>query len=300
MKKVAVCISGQFRTFDRCLPSIFDNLILTNTKFELKFFTSFVKEDKTPITIPVEFFEISSIIKIEEDPILPDLSFQKKKYVHESFILNSEIDPKLIYYQLNQISSVYNLVKEYEVNNNMVFDYIMRLRPDLEIKSHFNWELLGNEILLPSEDSFGGYNDRFAVGPRHLMEIYMTRLNYWLSKSDDNNFTTHNETNLKNHLDNNNVSVKKIPINLQYVRFNNYNETKLKILDISEDRVDFINVTDNILPIKLKICCGKKIVFSNDLDIPKNTNWYAKSNVECVDKKVIFQGKDLYLQYQMN
>jgi hypothetical protein len=85
---------------------------------------------------------MSSTIKIEEDPILPDLSFQKKKYVHESFILNSETDPKIIYYQLNQIHSVYNLVKEYEVNNNMVFDYIMRLRPDLEIKSPFNWDTM--------------------------------------------------------------------------------------------------------------------------------------------------------------
>jgi RNAse (barnase) inhibitor barstar len=300
MKKVAVCISGQFRTFDRCIPSIFDNLILTNTKFELKFFTSFAKEEKTPITIPVEFFEMSSTIKIEEDPILPDLSFQKKKYVHESFILNSETDPKIIYYQLNQIHSVYNLVKEYEVNNNMVFDYIMRLRPDLEIKSPFNWDLLENEILLPLEHSFEGYNDRFAVGPRHLMDIYMTRLNYWLSKSDEHNFTTHNETNLKNHLDNYNVSVKKIPINLQYVRFNNYNETKLKISNISEKKVDFINVTDDILPIKVKICCGEKIVYSENLELSKNTNWYAGSGVECVDKKVIFQGKDLYLQYQMN
>jgi hypothetical protein len=71
-------------------------------------------------------------------------------------------------------------------------------------------------------------------------------------------------------------------------------------MNISETRVDFINVTDSILPIKLKICCGKKIVYSNDLELPKKINWYAESKVECVDKKVIFQGKDLYLQYQMN
>ena len=55
MKTVAVCISGQFRSFDKCLPSIFSNLILTNSKYELKFFTSFAKEENKPINIPTEF-----------------------------------------------------------------------------------------------------------------------------------------------------------------------------------------------------------------------------------------------------
>ena len=65
MKKVAVCISGQFRSFDKCLPSIFTNLILTSSNYELKFFTSFAKEENKPINIPTDFFNISTVIKIE-------------------------------------------------------------------------------------------------------------------------------------------------------------------------------------------------------------------------------------------
>ena len=126
MKTVAVCISGQFRSFDKCLPSIFKNLILTNSNYELKFFTSFAKEENKPITIPTEFFKISSVIKIEEDSVLPDLSYQKLKYKYQEFQLDSENDTKLIYYQLKQFQSVFNLVKEYEKDNNMTFDYVMR------------------------------------------------------------------------------------------------------------------------------------------------------------------------------
>jgi hypothetical protein len=300
MKTVAVCISGQFRSFDKCLPSIFSNLILTNSKYELKFFTSFAKEEDKPINIPTEFFKISSVIKIEEDSVLPDLSYQKLKYKYQEFQLDSENDTKLIYYQLKQFQSVFNLVKEYEKDNNMTFDYVMRLRPDLEFKSIFNWNLFEGSIITPSEDHFRGYNDRFAVGPRNLMEMYMNRLGYWMSENDDINFTTQNEVNLKHHLDNHNILVNKIPIDLQYIRYNDFSETKLKITSITNDEAHFINVTDKELPIKLRICCGKEVVYSKKLEVPSRLGWYVSSPNKCTNKKVIFQGNDLYLEYKMN
>ena len=300
MKTVAVCISGQFRSFDKCLPSIFSNLILTNSNYQLKFFTSFAKEENKPINIPTEFFKISSVIKIEEDSVLPDLTYQKSKYKYQEFQLDSENDPKLIYYQLKQIQSVFNIVEEYEKNNNMTFDYVMRLRPDLEIKSIFNWKSLGEFIITPSEDHFRGYNDRFAIGPRNLMEIYMNRLDYWFSENDDINFTTQNEVNLKHYLDNHNILVNKIPIDLQYIRYNDFSKTKLKIREITNNEAHFTNVTDEELPIKLKICCGKEVVFSKNLDVPPHIGWYVGSPNKCENKKVIFQGNDLYLEYKMN
>jgi hypothetical protein len=300
MKTVAVCISGQFRSFDKCLPSIFSNLILTNSNYQLKFFTSFAKEENKPINIPTEFFKISSVIKIEEDSVLPDLTYQKSKYKYQEFQLDSENDPKLIYYQLKQIQSVFNIVEEYEKNNNMTFDYVMRLRPDLEIKSIFNWKSLGEFIITPSEDHFRGYNDRFAIGPRNLMEIYMNRLDYWFSENDDINFTTQNEVNLKQYLDNHNILVNKIPIDLQYIRYNDFSKTKLKIREITNNEAHFTNVTDEELPIKLKICCGKEVVFSKNLDVPPHIGWYVGSPNKCENKKVIFQGNDLYLEYKMN
>jgi hypothetical protein len=300
MKTVAVCISGQFRSFDKCLPSIFSNLILTNSNYQLKFFTSFAKEENKPINIPTEFFKISSVIKIEEDSVLPDLTYQKSKYKYQEFQLDSENDPKLIYYQLKQIQSVFNIVEEYEKNNNMTFDYVMRLRPDLEIKSIFNWKSLGEFIITPSEDHFRGYNDRFAIGPRNLMEIYMNRLDYWFSENDDINFTTQNEVNLKQYLDYHNILVNEIPIDLQYIRYNDFSKTKLKIREITNNEAHFTNVTDEELPIKLKICCGKEVVFSKNLDVPPHIGWYVGSPNKCENKKVIFQGNDLYLEYKMN
>ena len=300
MKTVAVCISGQFRSFDKCLPSIFSNLILTNLKYELKFFTSFAKEENKPINIPTEFFKISSVIKIEEDSVLPDLTYQKSKYKYQDFQLDSENDPKLIYYQLKQFQSVFNMVKEYEKDNNMTFDYVMRLRPDLEFKSIFNWNLFEGSIITPSEDHFRGYNDRFAVGPRNLMEMYMNRLGYWMSENDDINFTTQNEVNLKHHLDNHNILVNKIPIGLQYIRYNDFSKTKLKITSITTDEAHFKNVTNEDLPIKLRICCGKEVVYSKNLNVPPKLGWYVGSPNKCDNKKVIFQGNDLYLEYKMN
>jgi hypothetical protein len=300
MKKVAVCISGQYRSFDECLPSIFDNLILTNTEYELKFFTSFAKENGKTINVPLEFFNVSTMIKIEEDCILPDLSYQKSKYKKEGFNLNDERDPILIFRQLKQFKSVFNLVKEYEKDNNITFDYVVRLRPDLELKTIFKWELNDESIQVPLEDSFGGYNDRFAVGPRNLMEVYMNRLDYWMSENSDETFTTHNETNLKNHLDNHNISVTRIPIDLQYIRYNDYSKTRLKITKITNENVHFKNVTNEILPVSINICCGKTVIYNTKIDIPPHTGAFSSTLNKCTDKKVIFQGNDLYLEYKMN
>jgi hypothetical protein len=192
------------------------------------------------------------------------------------------------------------MVKEYEKDNNMTFDYVMRLRPDLEFKSIFNWNLFEDSIITPSEDHFRGYNDRFAVGPRNLMELYMNRLGYWMSENDDINFTTQNEVNLKHHLDNHNILVNNIPIDLQYIRYNDFSKTKLKITSITNDEAHFINVTDDELPIKVRICCGKGVVYSKKLDLPPHLYWWVGSPNKCDNKKVIFQGNDLYLEYKMN
>ena len=259
-----------------------------------------MEEENKPINIPTEFFKISSVIKIEEDSVLPDLTYQKSKYKYQDFQLDSENDSKLIYYQLKQFQSVFNMVKEYEKDNNMTFDYVMRLRPDLEFKSIFNWELFEDSIITPCEDHFRGYNDRFAIGPRNLMEVYMNRLNYWMSENDDINFTTQNEVNLKHHLDNHNILVNKIPIDLQYIRYNDFSKTKLKITSITNNEAHFINVTDKELPIKLRICCGKEVVYSKKLDVPSQLGWYVSSQNKCDNKKVIFQGNDIYLEYKMN
>ena len=128
----------------------------------------------------------------------------------------------------------------------------------------------------------------------------MNRLNYWMSENDDINFTTQNEVNLKHHLDNHNILVNKIPIDLQYIRYNDFSKTKLKITSITNNEAHFINVTDKELPIKLRICCGKEVVYSKKLDVPSQLGWYVSSQNKCDNKKVIFQGNDLYLEYKMN
>ena len=306
MKTVAICISGQFRSFDKCLPSIFTNLILTNSKYKLKFFASFAKEENKPINIPTEFFKISSVIKIEEDSILPDLTYQKSKYKYQEYQLDTENEPRQFYYQLKQYKSVFNMVKEYEKCNNMTFDYVMRLRPDLEFKNIFDWTLFDNSIIIPSFDNFRGYNDKFAIGPRNLMEIYMNRLDYWMSENDDINFTTHPEVSLKHYLNNHNILVNELPIDLQYVRYNDFSKTKLKITSITNDAVHFTNETDAELLLKLKICCDdasgrvKEVLYTTNCNMPPRANWYVASPNKCENKKVIFQGNDLYLEYKMN
>ena len=132
------------------------------------------------------------------------------------------------------------------------------------------------------------------------MEVYLNRIVYWMSENDEEFYTTQNEVNLKNYLDDQNILVRKIPIDLEYIRYNDFSKTRIKITDITEDEVHFNNVTDNPIPLTLKICCGKEIIYLNKIEVPHNVGWFVSSLDKCQNKRVIFQGNDLYLEYKMN
>jgi hypothetical protein len=103
MKKVAVCISGQYRSFDQCLPYILENFINTNKDYEILVFICLGKEQGKHITIPKEIYDLSVTIKIESDPPLPNLDYQIEKYWQHGLILNAQRDSRLVYFQLKQL-----------------------------------------------------------------------------------------------------------------------------------------------------------------------------------------------------
>jgi hypothetical protein len=85
--------------------------------------------------------------------------------------------PQLIMNHLCALESqkrVYNMVSE----SNNTYDFILFIRPDVEILNIFDVTCLTNkfDIIIPSYDHHEGLNDRFAILPFNSAEKYAIRI----------------------------------------------------------------------------------------------------------------------------
>jgi hypothetical protein len=308
MKSIAVCISGQYRSFDDCYKSIIETFVTSNPDITVKIFICFSKEDGKYISIPKEIFPYCGKIKIEEDVTLPDLSNQIDKYKSSNLILNQLAGAISSYYQLLQIKSSFNLMLEYEKEHGIQFDYVARVRPDIKYESNFDWDLSENLITILTGSDWNGYNDKFAIGPKNLMSKYMTRFDFWIS-DDDTNTSTHNETNLKLWMDKNNIGVNQTNLRYNYVRYNDTSSKKIEVLEITKDKILYKNVSNNELEILLKIYnrndslfgeSANYVYYSNQIKIPPQVTFYSACHDEAPNKKMVsIEAKDLYIEHIM-
>jgi hypothetical protein len=113
------------------------------------------------------------------------------------------------------------LKKQYEQQNNMTFDFVVRLRYDSEIQVDLDFsEFTKRDIYIPWGDDWrGGINDQFAIGTSKSMDVY-SRLYFNIGNYQDP-MEYHAETILRHYLNDNGLYPyrKKIP-----VRINNGND----------------------------------------------------------------------------
>lgn len=308
MKTVAVCISGQYRSFDDCYKSIIETFVISNPNLMVKIFICFSKENDRHISTPKEIYNYCGKIKIEEDAKLPNLSYQIDKFKSANYVLNQDAGAISSYYQLLQIKSSYDLMVEYEKEQEMTFDYVMRVRPDIVYEYDFEWNLNDDSITILTGCDWNGYNDKFAFGPRELMSKYMNRFDFWVSERIENT-STHNETNLKLWLDINNIKVTRTNLRFNYIRYNDSSIKKIDFLEISENKIVFKNVSDNDLVILIKIFnrndslfgeIANYVFYSKEMIIPTGVAFFVICDKKAEHKKIVsIESKDLYIEHEM-
>ena len=203
MKKVAICMSGQLRTFKECFSYIQENLIECNQNdFQVDLFGYINSEEK----IDLSEYPFAKLV-VEPDKPLPDLSYQ---YFTYSVSRPAE---KEVYYQLYGMRQSLEVMKSYEQENNIQYDYIARIRPDFKYLTEVDFLSLENDkVFIPCYNDHRGLNDRFAIGDRRVMDIYLRRFDFWMEKHPEiPNYTTHAETHLRIWLEVNGIEVDRIP-----------------------------------------------------------------------------------------
>ena len=163
-KKIALCISGQPRSVDLAFPFVKKNILDGNDVTVFTF--SWGKEFNNPY---------NPALSVVTEQIVPDLSKYTRFPPPQP---NWKVkDAKLsTWSQLYAIAQCNELKKQYEKENNMVFDWVIRTRFDFAINTYIPFEVLDNsKLYIPNcrmtpERDFG--NDQFAFSSSENMDNY--------------------------------------------------------------------------------------------------------------------------------
>jgi hypothetical protein len=81
--------------------------------------------------------------------------------------------------EFNHMDSVIKMKKKYENNNNLIFDYVVRVRPDVFPMSYFDVNsMLQNDncFYISNHDHHGGLNARFTISKSNISDYIYTIL----------------------------------------------------------------------------------------------------------------------------
>jgi hypothetical protein len=195
MVKIAICYWGMTRSTKIVFNSHINNLfnVLENNDIEFDVFMHTWKTVAKHYIVWTNFCDTEvdyeeykllnpSFYKIDkQNEFLDTINFNDyfdKKLFATYGDSQHEWKPELIRNHLCALESqkrVYNMVLE----SNNSYDYILYIRPDVEIMNSFdiNWLNLEFDITIPSYDHYEGLNDRFAIVPFDKAEKYSTRIN---------------------------------------------------------------------------------------------------------------------------
>lgn len=167
-KKIALCLSGQPRSVELAFPYVKNNILGGNDVTVFTF--SWGKNNQNILDLYKPALSI-----VREQNVIPDFSQYTRFPPPQP---NWKVkDPKLsTWSQLYAIAECNELKKQYEKENNMVFDWVIRSRFDFAINTYIPFEVLDNsKLYIPNcrmtpERDFG--NDQFAFSSSENMDNY--------------------------------------------------------------------------------------------------------------------------------
>jgi hypothetical protein len=216
--KIAICISGSIRKLQKSVESVnklkekYDCSVFIHTWYNIE---DVHKNDDDIIENLSKYNPVACLIedyKVKEkyiNKIYMDANFKQHVNINDSRTIS-------MYYSLYKSNQ---LKKDFEKENSMEFDCVIRMRFDSKINSDFileEYDISNINIPLgiqsgPQGKDFGGYNDQFALGSSKKMDTYCDVINNISNISD----TYHPETILKNHLDYNKINPHRIQLDVR-------------------------------------------------------------------------------------
>ena len=167
--RTAVCVSGSCRSLDQTAQSIKDNVLKQLFHYDL---FMYVPED--------DYSHLAQRLDPTVLEVAPDQPIDEAGLVHgKNCRLKTGVQSYL--QQLYGLKRCNSLRCEYEAQHEIVYDCVIRCRPDLMFLSPLQKvETLDLRYLyVPDFHHFDGLNDRFALGRPTYMNRYLNKLDYF-------------------------------------------------------------------------------------------------------------------------
>lgn len=175
MKKIAIQYSGEIRNLLDCFNNHYENLILPNKEYDVDIFAHFWMNNEEKDS---KIYRIINTIKPK------DICFQQHIDFHRPDVVQ---DPRFPWYTPNMVSQFYGIERvndmrlDYEKRNNVVYDYVIRIRSDIFFMpncvspiDHYEKGFLHIKDYSPYADQGLPYaiNDYFAIGSPEIINQY--------------------------------------------------------------------------------------------------------------------------------
>jgi 2-polyprenyl-3-methyl-5-hydroxy-6-metoxy-1,4-benzoquinol methylase len=177
--KVAICISGHLRTFENNYQSLKDNIL---SKYDCDVFihtwdilgSSYrFTDSKLHLLNTAKYIEkIESFYNPKKLIIEPFKYFELNNLMKQRAVPGRDAGGTISMYY--KIEACNNLKKDYEKENNIIYDCVIRFRSDLHIEQPLPLDANTNLTCLhvPLHGNFGGINDQLAYGSSSVMDTY--------------------------------------------------------------------------------------------------------------------------------
>ena len=258
--RVAVCISGELRTYKENYESLKKNILDPyDADVFLSSWNTTSAQDKynNKITLPISKRELLDLYKPKGIKLydFDESIFYEYKGVKIPDEL-IKVKPKSFRANIPQfflMKDCNELKRKYELENNFVYDVVVRTRADLLIFCQIKLEKLDlNKINLKHIIKDTYYSDQFAISSSILIDSYTSVFNYlniyWMDPLQDGQFKNilNGETLMRHHILHNELPHKRLWIKFPIIRFNESNLSKFKKIYLE----NFKNMIKIILKIR--------------------------------------------------
>ena len=223
MSKVALCLSGHFRSFDRAFNSILNSIIRPYSPDIFIYAPATVgndgadRGDKHLIRTQISEAKVRQLYQPKSLIIEPARTWDMSKY--SSRVGSGCRNPNMIKGMYYGIYTANDLKRQYEQANGFIYDVVIRCRADLFFESNLDRAELENKscIHIPKFGNYDGLNDQFALGSSAHMDMYSDTFNQ-LDKLFDMGCLWHAETLLKVSMREANIPILRSNINYYILR----------------------------------------------------------------------------------
>lgn len=239
LPRVAVCLSGHLRTFERTHKSLKDNLIAPlnadvfihtwemlgseNSKAGADQLSSSATT-KSKISLIREFYDPKKI-NIETFDKNYFMNLGNKVNILDSdrmYVVNHLGYHFAMFYSIKKAN---DLKSEFEIENGFKYDYVIRFRPDLYLETKINQSFFPshkNSIVTPMIAQYhsDGMNDQIAIGSSENMDTYSLIFNNKLQYCQSRVCSIRPESLLRYHCTKHGLVIEKKNIQYLIIRVN--------------------------------------------------------------------------------